>query len=214
MASKDIDVADAIGGLFCIAALALLMWLVMSSAVAAPLAVCQKYRPILTREAHFVQGLNAPIPMFAAQIEQESSCRAGITSFDGGKGLAQFTGGTIDGIGRLYPDLGPSQPYNPVWAIRALVRYDTWLHARVRGVDDCQRYAAALKGYNAGLGYSQQAQRLSRAPDIWFGMTEYVPTRQTPANFEASRMYPRKVLLQRQPNYRGWGKYLCEGVRA
>ena len=49
-----------------------------------------KYRPDLTREAHFIFGLDAPIPTLAAQIEQESGWRPGITAWDNGRGLAQF----------------------------------------------------------------------------------------------------------------------------
>ena len=112
----------------------------------------------------------------------------------------------------MFPELGVPSPYNPTWAIRALVRYDRWLGLKVKGIDDCQRYAAALKGYNAGLGYVQQAQKASAQPGQWFGVTEYVPTRQSAANFEASRMYPRWVLIKRQPNYKGWGTYTCEGM--
>jgi soluble lytic murein transglycosylase-like protein len=171
-----------------------------------------KYRSVLTREAHFVQGLDAPIPMYAAQIEQESGWRPGITSFDNGKGLAQFTGGTIDGIGQLYPELGKSDPYNPVWSIRALVRYDTWLQARVQGMDECQRTAAALTGYNGGLGYVLQSQRASVRPGQWFGYTESVKSRQSTKNFEYSRAYPRWIIFNRQPQYRGWGHYTCEGA--
>ena len=182
--------------------------LLCSEIYAAPPAAL-KYRGELTREAHFVHGLSAPIPMFAAQIEQESGWRPGITSYDNGKGLAQFTGKTTDWIGELYPELGKSEPYNPMWSIRALIRYDGWLYARVKGIDACNRYAATLKSYNAGLGYVQQAQKASPRPGKWFGLTEYVPTRQSPRNFEASRMYPRWILYKRQPGYKGWGTYIC-----
>lgn len=171
-----------------------------------------KYRSELTREAHFIHGLDAPIPMFAAQIEQESGWRPGVTAWDNGRGLAQFMDGTTDTITRLYPELGKSEPYNPTWAIRALIRYDAWLYARVKGLDTCQRHAASLKGYNAGLGYVQQAQKASPNPAVWFGITEYVPTRQNPKNFEYSRMYPRWILFKRQPNYQGWGAFTCKEI--
>jgi soluble lytic murein transglycosylase-like protein len=176
-------------------------------------AAANKYRGILTREAHFVNGLNAPVPMYAAQIEQESGWNPGITAWDNGRGLAQFMDGTADTIVAQYPDLGKPQPYNATWAIRALVRYDTWLGKRVQGADDCQRRAAALKAYNAGLGFVQQAQRKSDAPAVWFGIAEWVPTKQSAKNFEASRMYPRWVLFDRQPHYQGWGMYTCEGFK-
>lgn len=177
-----------------------------------PSVTANKYRGILTREAHFVNGLNAPVPMYAAQIEQESGWRPGITAWDGGKGLAQFMDGTAADIARLYPAIGKPTPMNPTWAIRALVRYDTRLQQSIEGDDDCQRRAAALKGYNAGVGYVLQAQKASTQPGVWLGVTEDIKTRQSAANFEASRMYPRWILQKRQPKYAAWGAYTCEGL--
>ena len=151
--------------------------------------------------------------MYLAQLEQESGCRAGITASDGGQGAAQFMPATAEDIVRLYPKLGTPQPYNLSWAIPALIRYDTYLGLHVQGADDCQRRAAALKAYNAGKGYVDQAQSKSAQPGIWFGVTEFVPTRQSKQNFEASRMYPRWILLDRQPNYRLIGTYTCEDIK-
>jgi soluble lytic murein transglycosylase-like protein len=193
---------------------AILLMIVTSPPSHAAPEAALKYRSVLTREAHFAQGLNAPIPMYAAQIEQESSWRPGITSYDNGRGLAQFMDGTADMITMNYPELGRSDPYNPVWAIRALVRYDAWLQVRVQGLDECQRMAAALKSYNAGLGYVLQSQRVSAHPGQWFGLTEHIKNRQSAANFEASRMYPRWIIFDRQPHYLGWGYYTCGGVKS
>ena len=180
-------------------------------AAAATPAAALKHRATLTREAQFVFGLNAPVAMFAAQIEQESSWRESVTAWDNGRGLAQFMDPTTDHITKLYPELGKADPYNPRWAMRALVRYDQWLISRVKGKDDCHRWAAALKGYNAGLGYVQQAQRKSTDPQTWFGVTEFVPTKQSAKNFEYSRKYPHWILFKRQPNYPGWGIPVCSG---
>lgn len=186
--------------------------LVTAASYAAPPAAAQAYRGILTREAHFVAGLDAPIPMYAAQIEQESGWRPGITAWDNGRGLAQFMDGTTDTIVRLSPDLGRGDPYNPTWAIRALIRYDAWLTARVAGDDSCQRRAAALKAYNAGLGHVLRAQQSSPRVGQWFGVTEYEPTKQSAKNWEYSRMYPRWVIFKRQPGYASWGAYTCAGM--
>lgn len=176
-------------------------------------AAAVRFRAILTREAQFVNGLNAPVPMYAAQIEQESGWNPAITAWDNGRGLAQFMDGTAADIAREFPTLGKPQPYNPTWAMQAMIRYDTKLFGQVQGVDDCNRRAAALKGYNAGVGNVLQAQKKSPQPGQWWRVTEYVQTRQNAQNFEASRMYPRRILLQRQPKYRAWGAYTCEGVQ-
>lgn len=191
----------------------ILAMLVALPTLAQPPVAAKAYRGILTREAHAVDGLNAPIPMFAAQIEQESGWKPGITAWDNGRGLAQFMDGTASMIADTYPELGAPAPYNPTWAMRALIRYDHWLAQRVQGADDCQRRASALKAYNAGLGTVQYAQRNSETPGTWFEATEFTHTRQSAANFEASRMYPRWILMRRQPGYAAWGQYTCEGVQ-
>ena len=181
------------------------------SVAAAPPAAAVKHRATLTREAQFVFGLNAPVAMFAAQIEQESSWRETVTAWDNGRGLAQFMDPTTSFITKLYPELGKADPYNPRWAMRALVRYDQWLIARVKGKSDCYSWAAALKGYNAGLGYVQQAQKKSVDPNTWFGVTEFVTTKQSAKNFEYSRQYPHWILFKRQPKYLSWGTQVCQG---
>lgn len=188
----------------------LLLALVATVSHAVPPRGALAYRSILVREAHLAVGLEAPIPLYAAQIEQESSWRPGITAWDNGRGLAQFMDPTTDFITKLYPELGKGDPYNPTWAIRALIRYDQWLVARVKGLDECQKRGAALKAYNAGLGYVLQQQKKSSDPRIWFGLTEDVPTKQSAENQKHSRMYPRWILFKRQPNYKGWGTYTCE----
>lgn len=151
--------------------------------------------------------------MYLAQIEQESSGNEKITASDGGMGLVQVMPKTADNLSEIFPELGVPSPYNPTWAIRALVRYDTWLSQRVKGSDQCQKFGAALHGYNAGLGYSQKQQKASKDPQTWFGITEYVPTRQSSKNFEYSRMYPRWILQKRQPHYAGWGMMMCDGIK-
>ncbi len=71
-----------------IAGLVLLAFSTLTLAQVPPAAL--KYRADLTREAHFVFGLDAPIDYLAGQIQQESGWRPGITAWDNGRGLAQF----------------------------------------------------------------------------------------------------------------------------
>lgn len=170
---------------------------------------CLAYRSMVAREAQAVHGPDAPTPMYIGQIRQESSCRPGVTASDLGRGIAQFMDGTTKQVATLFPELGPADPYNPRWAIRAMIRYDGWIYRRVKGKDECHRWGAVLKSYNAGLGYTQQAQAKSPDPLTWFGVTEFIPTRQSAMNFEYSRTYPHKILLSHQKAYVSSGKTTC-----
>jgi len=169
-----------------------------------------QYRADLTREAQAVYGLNAPIAMLAGQIWQESGGRANVTAIDLGRGLTQFMDGTIAQIVRVHPELGPANPYNPLWAIRAQTKYMMWINKRVKGKDNCEKYSAALKSYNAGLGYVQRAQKVSPQPDIWYGVTEDIASGQSHKNFIYSRWYPRQILFNHQRRFVPWGGLVCD----
>lgn len=170
-----------------------------------------RHRATLIRTAQAEWGLGAPSATFAAQIHQESTWRESITAPDDGRGLAQFMDGTATWLVKRYPALGQADPYNPAWAMRAMVRYDRHLFDQVQGVDVCQRMGAALKGYNAGVGYVLRAQTRSAEPGIWFGVTELIRTGQSAKNFEYSRLYPRWIIYKHQPRYvaAGFGKGVC-----
>lgn len=172
--------------------------------------LCKSYRLLVQREGLSVYGLNSPTPMFIAQIRQESSCRDNITAADGGMGPVQFMAGTATMVSNKFPELGPPDPYNRKWAIRGMIRLDKWNESRIKAKDDCERRGAALKGYNAGIGYVQQAQKTSPDPLTWFGVTEFVPTRQSAKNFEYSRLYPIWILGKHQRLYADWGPVTCE----
>ena len=168
-----------------------------------------QYRRLLTQEAQAVYGLRAPVPMFAGQIKQESGWRADVTAWDNGRGLAQFMDATAEQVSRSFPDLGAPAPYSRTWAIRALVRYDGWIWDRVKGNSACDRWGAALKGYNAGVGYVQRAQRMSPAPGVWFAATEDINSGQSVKNFDYSRRYSRLILFTHQLRYTSWGTTTC-----
>lgn len=163
-----------------------------------------RYRADLTREAHFVFGLNAPVQVLAAQIEQESGWRPGITAWDNGRGLAQFMDPTAEWAAKKY-DLGPPDPYNPKWAIRAMTRLDGHNLARVRGDTPCDKWGAGLIAYNIGLGRVLKAQSISGEPGRWWEATERINAGQSQQNFEVSRLYPRRIMFQRAQKYEGWG---------
>ncbi len=185
------------------AALVLFAFSTLALAQVPPAAL--KYRADLTREAHFVFGLNAPIDYLAGQIQQESGWRPGITAWDNGRGLAQFMDPTAEWISERYQELGEPQPYNPLWAIRAMVRLDAYNAGRVAAATPCDQWGAALKAYNAGLGFVLRAQKRSSTPGKWFGSTEKINAGQSAKNFEYSRQYPRLIIFKHSPRFAHWG---------
>ncbi|MGE4536650.1 MAG: transglycosylase SLT domain-containing protein [Desulfovibrio sp.] len=188
-----------------------------SPAVAAP-GVPQRamrYRAELIRNARVAWGLSAPVATFAAQVHQESGWRADAKSPVGAAGMAQFMPTTGRWIAGLFPELAANEPYNPSWALRALVTYDKWLWDRVSGRDACQRMAMALSAYNGGLGWVQRDKSLTGQQGgdalVWFGQVETHNAGRSAAAFRENRGYPRRILGRLEPLYirSGFG----QGVR-
>lgn len=173
------------------------------------------YQRALTGTARQVWGLDAPVAVFGAQIHQESGWRRDARSKFAG-GLAQFTPDTATWIGSLYRDeLGAADPFNPSWAMRALVRYDKHLFDRVEAAaTPCDRWAFTLSGYNGGSGWVARDRRLAELvgadPGRWWGNVELHSPRADWAMKE-NRGYPRRILLVLQPAYARWGPgVVCE----
>ena len=168
----------------------------------------QQYRALLVRTAHAAWGLDAPVAVFAAQVHQESAWRADAVSRVGAQGLAQFMPATATWIAGVDPALAARQPYNPAWALRALVTYDRWLYDRTPA-----RYApkdrmwVALRGYNGGLGHWQAeaaatgAARPTRVQvDAACGWAK-----RAPVHCRENLDYPHRILVVIQPRYAAWG---------
>lgn len=193
----------------------------ISHAVTIP-ADAQRHRATLTREARFRFGMDAPVATFAAQIHQESEWRAGSVSPVGAQGLAQFMPGTARWLPTVMPDTGQPAPFNPAWAIRALVAYDWWILQRVRAATPCDRMAKGLAGYNGGPGWLARDERKAAAqgldPDVWWDSVETVNAGRSRAAFRENRGYPRRILRVLEPVYMaaGWGAGSCpaEGGRS
>lgn len=174
-----------------------------------------KHRSELTRNARALAGMDAPVPMFAAQIHQESRWRSDARSPVGAQGMAQFMPATAEWISGLFPALAPNTPYNPSWAMRALVTYDLWLYERIRATSACQRWAFALSAYNGGLGWVNRDKKLASSkgldPLVWFGSVEQVNAGRSAANWRENRDYPNRILYRHQPLYiqAGWGPGVC-----
>ena len=174
-----------------------------------------RLRAELTRNARAVWGLDAPVSTFAAQVHQESGWRADAKSPVGAQGMAQFMPATADWIARLYPELATREPYNPSWAMRALVTYDRYLWDRLDAASPCDRMAMALSAYNGGLGWVRRDATLAAgqglAPDRWWDNIETVNAGRSAGNWNENRGYPRRILRTLSPRYvaAGFGGGVC-----
>jgi soluble lytic murein transglycosylase-like protein len=173
------------------------------------------YQRTLIRTAHAQWGLDAPIATFAAQIHQESAWQPTATSWVGAQGLAQFMPATAAWIINVFPELKNVDPYNPSWSMRAMVRYDQWLHARLKADTLCDKWAMVLSAYNGGLGWVLRDKTLAAANGdsrwLWWDNIERHNAGRSAANFSENRDYPRRILAQHEPQYiaAGWGRGVC-----
>jgi soluble lytic murein transglycosylase-like protein len=171
-----------------------------------------KYKRDLIRNARYVWGLEAPVAVFAAQIHQESRWNKNAKSAFAG-GLAQFTPDTANWISGAYPQsLGANQPYNPAWAIRALVTYDKQLYDQAKSDAPCDKMWKALWGYNGGMGWVVRDEKLAAKSGANIRIAKEVEpfnAGRAPAYFKENRDYPRAILFKWQPLYASWGGATC-----
>lgn len=174
-----------------------------------------KHRADLTRAAHAVWGLNAPVPMFAAQIHQESAWQANALSKVGAQGMAQFMPATAKwwcSVNNL--NLQECQPNNPQWAFRAMVGYDKWLYERVRGANEYDLMYAVLRSYNGGLGHWQAEARLAAGRDRQLIDAACGKAKRSRVHCRENLSYPKRILNVYQPRYFGWGRGVMMGASA
>jgi soluble lytic murein transglycosylase-like protein len=170
----------------------------------------QDFRLPLTAFAAGAWGPKAPIASFAGQIHQESGWRPDAKSPVGALGLTQFMPATATWISKLYPnELGDNAPGNPMWALRALVKYDKWLYDRIKAANHCERMGFSLQAYNSGLGWVYRRQKLSGNPGICFAGACEVNPGVTPANQREASEYPVRILKKIEPRYKPWGAGSC-----
>ncbi|MBU1352114.1 MAG: transglycosylase SLT domain-containing protein [Gammaproteobacteria bacterium] len=168
----------------------------------------QQHRALLTRTAHAVWGLDAPIAVFAAQVHQESAWRPSAVSHVGAQGLAQFMPGTTRWIAGLHPELAAQQPYNPAWAMRALVTYDRWLYNRTpTRYTPYERMWVALRSYNGGLGHWQAEAAATGAAQPTLAQVDAAcgKARRAAVHCRENLGYPHRILVVLQPRYLQWG---------
>ncbi len=175
---------------------------------AAPPAAAPYQRQVI-REMRFQFGLDAPVAIMGAQIEQESAWNP-VARSAYAQGLAQFTPSTATWISGAYPaTLGLNEPFNPEWALRAMAQYDALLYNGLPGLEDCHRWAMTLAGYNGGAGWVSRDRRLCGSvggcdPDKWYENVELHSAR-SPEAFRENRGYPRRI-MRLQSGYTLWGR--------
>lgn len=166
-----------------------------------------QYRGLLIRNARAVWGMDAPVATFAAQVHQESAWRPDAVSRVGAAGLAQFMPGTSKWIATIAPELASNEPYSPSWALRALVTYDQWLHARTpTRYTQRDRMWVALRSYNGGLGHWQAegAKTGLKAPTREQVDAACGAAKRAPVHCKENLGYPRRIFAL-QPRYASWG---------
>ena len=179
----------------------------------------ERYRATMIRTVRAVWGMDAPSAVFAAQVHTESRWNSDARSPAGAQGIAQFMPATAAWLPSVAPETGKPMPYNPGWALRALVTYDLWLWRQIGpagAATNFDRMAFALSAYNGGLGWVQRDKRLAAGRGLdarrWFGAVETVNAGRSSANWRENRNYPRLILRERQYLYMsaGWGAGLPE----
>ena len=171
----------------------------------------QQYRSELVRNARVVWGMDAPVSTFAAQIHQESAWRPGRSLPWAHKAWPSSCRQPPAGL-LGFTHAGAERPFNPSWALRALVTYDRYLYDRIRARDDCERMAMTLSAYNGGLGWISRDQKRASGsgldPLIWWGSVETVNAGRSAANWRENRAYPDRIIHHHQPTYvaASWGQ--------
>lgn len=185
----------------------------LSADAAEPPRASLQWRNEVIRTAREIWGLNAPVADFAGQLHQESGWAPDACSPAGAQGMAQFMPATAKWVSQLYPELHENKPFNPAWAIRALVQYDHQLWNGLVAKDNCQRMAFTLSAYNGGQGWVNRDKKLAAAKgldaSIWFEHVERVNAGRSAANWRENRHYPEAILYQHASRYLQWGQASC-----
>lgn len=186
---------------------------IFSTEAAEPPRAAMQWRSELIRTARETWGISAPVADFAGQLHQESGWDPDAHSSVGAQGMAQFMPATAKWVSELYPQLRENTPYNPVWAVRALVQYDHQLWQNMIAKDDCQRMAFTLSAYNGGQGWVNRDKKMAASKgldaSVWFEHVEQVNAGRSEANWRENRHYPKKILFQYAPHYLQWGQASC-----
>lgn len=166
-----------------------------------------EYRDELEEAAWERFGPRAPVATLAAQLHQESGWRAHVQSPVGAQGLAEFMPATARWISEMYPrKLGPPDPFDAEWSIKAQSLYMGYLIDRNPGATECDTWAFALSAYNGGEGWLRRDRTLAgktgKDTKRWFGQVEFSPDpRRATWAVKENRGYPSRILLLLTPRY-------------
>lgn len=179
-----------------------------------------KYRRKLIRHAQYHFGLDAPVPLLAAQIEKESTWRPKVCS-KYACGLAQVTEPTAEYLGDKFEILEDIDVTNPDWSIHAQSLYMMYLVDKSKGVDECNAWAKALSAYNGGIGWLRRDEKVTETkgsdPKVWWNSVEvHKDSRRSQSAVAENTEYPRRVILEMQKKYyeSGFapGRLICENM--
>jgi hypothetical protein len=147
--------------LIIISAILLAMWFVY---VARAADRCAAYVKDVRTEHTRYFGFQFPYWYGVSQLKVESACRANVTAFDAGQGIAQFMPKTAQYIQSL---MGQAlDPYNPRHAIRMQAFYMHRIHTKENWTD---RLWVSYQVYNGGRGTLAAESRRAGVTD-WAAM--------------------------------------------
>jgi soluble lytic murein transglycosylase-like protein len=166
---------------------------------------------------HWKQG-DAPIPLLAGQIHQESRWNPNARS-KFACGLSQFTPETAEWISATYKvDVGPGTCTDPAWSLRAHAAYMRYLQTRqsLQGATSCDTWRFALWGYNGGPGWVTRDKALTAKlggnPSV-ASVVAGVNAGRAEGFFKENRGYDRAILGRWQHLYLTWGgPVTCGGI--
>ncbi|MBS1186712.1 MAG: lytic transglycosylase [Burkholderiaceae bacterium] len=167
-----------------------------------------RWRSTLVREARQAWGIDAPVAVFAGQIHQESRWNPDAISRVGARGMAQFMPATERWAKQALPGLADGGATNPVWAMRALIRYDDYLIQHIPPERTDGVYAlfwAALRSYNGGLGHwlaEAKNAKSARREDVDAACGT---AKRHKSHCRENLNYPKRILVDLQPLYASWG---------
>jgi soluble lytic murein transglycosylase-like protein len=168
---------------------------------ASPVAA-RPYRRAITREARAAFGLNAPVPVLAAQIEQESAWNERAVSYVGAAGLCQAMPATARQYG--------ADPYQPDACLRLQSQMMRDLFVSMSGGSEPDRVAFALSAYNGGGLWVKRDRALaaaSGADDQRYAAVAPFNAGRRPSAFAENRGYV-PAIVKRQPHYQSWGRWI------